>query len=122
MAAGVAGVAVLVGTVPVGRMPAGRVLGTVAVVATALALGISDPSPAVAALAGVAATVHLVLRHARSDHASASLTVPTVVGALGLSAAAVLGAAVPLALPWVPLVAPLVVVAIYVLALGQYVD
>lgn len=122
VAAGVALAAVLVGAVLAGTGPAGRVSATVAVVATALALGVSDPSPAVAALAGVAATVHLVLRHARSADASASLTVPTVVGALGLSAAAVLGAAVPLALPWVPLVAPLAVVAIYVLVLGQYVD
>ncbi len=130
--AGVAGVAVLAGTAlrgtaldrttRWGTALVGRTLTTVAVVATAVALGVSDPSPAVAALAGVAATVHLVLWHARSDHPSASLTVPTVVGALGLSAAAVLGAAVPLALPWVPLVAPLAVVAIYVLALGQYVD
>jgi hypothetical protein len=45
-----------------------------------------------------------------------------VVGALGLSAAAVVGTAVPLALPWVPLVAPLAVVAVYVLAVGEYVD
>jgi hypothetical protein len=37
-----------------------------------------------------------------------------VLGALGLSAVTVLGATVALALPWVPLVAPLAVVAIYV--------
>jgi hypothetical protein len=99
-----------------------RGCATLAVVATAAALALSGPSPAIAALAGVAATVYLALRHARSGDASTSLTMPTVVGALGLSAAAVVGTAVPLALPWVPLVAPLAVVAVYVLAVGEYVD
>jgi hypothetical protein len=98
-----------------------RVSATLAVVTTAAALALSGPSPVIAALAGVAAMVYLVLRHAGTGGSSASLTMPTVIGALGLSAAAVLGTTVPLALPWVPLVAPLVVVAAYVLAVNQYV-
>jgi hypothetical protein len=68
----------------------------------------------VAAIAGLAATIYLVLRHARGGDAAMALTAPTVLGALGLSAVAVLGATIALALPWVPLVAPLAVVAIYV--------
>ncbi|MET0476114.1 MAG: hypothetical protein ABW001_15890 [Mycobacterium sp.] len=114
VAAAAALVAVVVGLVS-------RVSATLAVVATAAALALSAPSPVLAALAGVSATVYLVLRHSRARDASA-LTIPTVLGALGLSAAVVLGTAVPLALPWVPLVAPLAVVVLYVLAVNQYVD
>lgn len=98
-----------------------RMAATLAVVATAAALAVSGPSPVIAALAGLAAMVYLVLRHATSGDASGSLTMPTVLGALGLTAAAVAGAAIPLSLPWVPLIAPLAVVAIYVTVVGQYV-
>lgn len=98
-----------------------RAAATVAVVATVVVLALSAPSPVTAALAGLAATAYLVLRHATAGDASTSLTMPTTLGALGLSAVAVLGTAVPLALPWVPLVAPLAVVAIYVTVMNQYV-
>jgi hypothetical protein len=99
-----------------------RVSATVAVVATAAALALSGPSPVIAALAGLAATVYLALRHARAGDTSNSLTVPTLLGALGLSVAAVLGTSVPLALAWVPLVAPLAVVAIYVIVIAPLVN
>jgi hypothetical protein len=99
-----------------------RVSATVAVVATAAALALSGPSPVIAALAGLAATVYLALRHATAGDTSTSLTAPTVLGALGLSAAAVLGTSIPLALPWVPLVAPLAVVAIYVIVIAPLVS
>jgi hypothetical protein len=96
---------------------ASRAAAVLAVLATVAVLAISDPAPLTAALAGVAATLYLVLRHAHP----ASLSVPTVLGAVGLSAVAVLGTAVPVALPWVPLVAPLAVVVIYVLVLAPLV-
>jgi hypothetical protein len=108
VAAAVALVGVLVGLVS-------RVAATLAVVATAVAVVLSGPSAALAAIAGLAAAVYLILRH------TASLTVPTIVAALGVSAGAVLGATIPLGLPWVPLVAPLAVVAIYVTVLREYV-
>jgi hypothetical protein len=112
--------AVATSAVAVGLVSA--VAPTVAVVATAVALVLSGPPPAVAAVAGVAATVYLALRHARADGTSTVLTMPTVLGALGLSAVAVLGAATPLALPWVPLVAPVAVVAVYVVVVAPFVD
>lgn len=84
---------------------------TLAVVATVASLALSDPSPVLAAIAGLAATCYLVLRHAVGR---AAITVPTVVGAVGLSAAAVLGTAVPSTLAWVPLAAPIVALLIYV--------
>lgn len=99
-----------------------RVAATLGVVATAVALALATPSPVVAAIAGVAATVYLVLRHARAGDAAVALTAPTVVGALGLSAVGVLGAAVPLGLPWIPLVAPLAVVALYVIVVAPLVS
>jgi len=110
----VAGAAVVVGLL----IP---VAATIAVVAVAGALALSEPNPVVAAIAGLAAAGYLVVRHADGGDTAAGLTVPTVLGALGLSVVAVLGATVPLALPWVPLVAPLAVVAAYVLVLDRYV-
>ncbi|MCV7420869.1 hypothetical protein H7K45_09995 [Mycobacterium yunnanensis] len=93
---------------------------TMAVVAVIAALALSEPDPVVAGIAGLAAAGYLVVRHADGD-AAAALTMPTVLGALGASVVAVLGATVPFALPWVPLVAPLAVVAAYVLVLDRYV-
>ena len=84
---------------------------TLAVAATVVALALSDPSPVLAAVAGLAAACYLVLRHASRGEA---MTLPTVLGAVGLSAVAGLGAAMPMTLPWVPLVAPLAVLLIYV--------
>lgn len=115
VASAVAFVAVVVGL-------ASRVAATLAVVATATALALSGPSPVVAAIAGLAATGYLVLRHGRGGDPTTAMSTPTVLGALGLSVAAVLGAAVPLALPWVPLVAPLAVVAIYVTVVAPLVS
>ena len=99
-----------------------RVAATLAVTSTALALALSHPSPVVAAIAGVAATVYLVLRHGGGGDAAGALTAPTVAGILGLSAVAVLGTAVPLGLPWIPLVAPLAVVAGYVIVIAPLVS
>jgi hypothetical protein len=42
--------------------------------------------------------------------------VPTIIGALGFSFAGLVATSFPLQLPWVPLVAPLAVLGIYVLA------
>jgi hypothetical protein len=97
-----------------------RLAATLAVVAVVGALALSEPSPVIAAIAGLAATAYLVVRHADGVDAASALTVPTVLAALGLSAVTVLGATVPLALPWVPLVAPLAVVAAYVIVLDRY--
>ncbi|MBJ7339361.1 hypothetical protein [Mycolicibacterium sp.] len=97
-----------------------RVAATFAVVAAAVALALADPSPVLAGIAGLAATAYLVLRHARVG--DVALTTPTVLGALGLSAVAVLGATIPVALPWVPLMAPLAVVVIYVAVIAPLVS
>ncbi len=82
---------------------------TVAVAATVVALALSDPSPVLAAVGGLAAVCYLVLRHTRAE----TISTPTVVGAIGITVVALLGTAVPM-IPWVPLVAPLAALAIYV--------
>ena len=116
--------ALVLAAVAVAALVAGlviRLAATLAVVAVVGALALSEPSPVVAAISGLAATAYLVVRHADgTDAASSALTVPTVLAALGVSAVTVLGATVPLALPWVPLVAPLAVVAAYVIVLDRY--
>src|SRR5258705_3682535 len=63
------------------RFPAAA---TLAVVLSVLVIALTDPPPMAAALAGVAATAYLVLRHVRN--VDSALAVPTVIGALSFSA------------------------------------
>jgi hypothetical protein len=103
LAALVAGAVVLAGNLF-------RPLATVAVVLTAAAIVLDDTSPMVAALCGLAATGYLVLRH------TATVAAPTIVGAVGFSAVGLAAVALPIDVPWLPLAAPLAVVALVVIA------
>jgi hypothetical protein len=87
-----------------------RPLATVAVVLSAAAIVLDDTSPMVAAPCGLAATGYLVLRH------TATVTAPTIVGAVGFSAVGLAAVALPIDVPWLPLAAPLAVVALVVIA------
>jgi hypothetical protein len=82
---------------------------TIAVVVAVLA----DTPPLGTALAGLAATAYLVLRHAPNVESVAAS--PTLIGALGLSAVGLGATAIPLSVPWLPLAAPVVVLVIYVI-------
>jgi hypothetical protein len=86
---------------------------TLAVVLSVLVIALTDPPPMAAALAGVAATAYLVLRHARN--VDSALAVPTVIGALSFSAIGLAAVAIPVSAPWLPLAAPAVVVLSYVI-------
>jgi hypothetical protein len=101
--AGLATVAVLAGTV-IG--PA----ATLAVVLTAAALVIGDAPSMLAAMSGLSAAGYLVLRH------TASATGPTVIGAVGFTAAGLAAVSLPWQVPWLPLVAPIAVLTLVVLA------
>ena len=90
---------------------------TVAVIACVVAIALSDPNPMLATLAGLNATGYLLLRHAGAREA---LTRPTIVGALGLSALGLVATALPVELAWAPLLAPFVVLAVFVIALWPY--
>ncbi|KUI03764.1 hypothetical protein [Mycobacterium sp. IS-3022] len=87
-----------------------RAAATLAVVSTAAAIVLASATPAVAALCGLSGAAYLVLRH------TADVTAPTVIGALGFAAIGLAAVALPLELPWVPLLAPLAVLTAVVLA------
>ncbi len=90
-----------------------RPAATVAVLLSVLTVVLADPAPMHTVLAGLAAAVYLVLRH--SDP-----TVPTMSLAIGFAVAAGIVVALPVYLPWLPLVAPLALLAGYLLALRPF--
>ena len=100
--AALATLAVLVGNVF-------RPAATLAVLLAAAALVLNESPAMLAALAGLCAACHLVLRH------SAAITAPTVIGAVGFTALILAAVSLPLELPWTPLLAPLVVMALVAL-------
>ena len=86
---------------------------TLAVVASVVTAMLAGTPPMGAALAGLAATAYLVLRHARNvESVTAS---PTIVGALGLTAVGLGATAIPVSVPWVPLAAPVAVLLSYLI-------
>lgn len=105
--AGIAATAVLAGNVF-------RPAAALAVLITAAVIVVADAPPMLAALSGLSAAGYLVLRH------TPSTTVPTVVGAVGFTAAALAAASVPVQLPWLPVLAPPAVVLAYVLVIRPF--
>lgn len=101
VAALVAAVAVLVANIF-------RPAATIAVLLVAAVVALADAPPVLAATSGLCAAVFLVLRH------TASVTAPTVLGAVGFTAAGLAATSLPIHLPWVPLLAPLAVLVLYV--------
>jgi hypothetical protein len=91
-----------------------RPAATLAVAGVAAALVLSPVALPLAALAGLSAVAYLVLRH------GATITRATTVGALSATAVAVAATAFPLDLPWVPLLVPLVVPALYLVVLAPF--
>jgi hypothetical protein len=101
--AGLSAVAVLAGTVI-------RPAATLAVLLAVAVIVIGDAPPMLAALCGLSAAAYLVLRH------TATASAPTVIGAVGVTAAGLAAVSLPVSLPWVPLLAPIAVLAVVVLA------
>lgn len=74
-----------------------------------------------AALSGLCAAAYLVCRHAVGTSTDVVLgNWPTVVGALGFTFAGLVATSFAVQLPWLPLAAPLGVLAIYVLAMRPF--
>ncbi|WP_233209324.1 hypothetical protein [Mycobacterium sp. ENV421] len=90
-----------------------RAAATVAVLAATAAIVLTGPHPMLAATSGVCAAAYLVLTYA-------TLTRVTAIGIAGFAAAGALAAAVPVDLPWLPLLAPVAVVAVVGLALSPF--
>lgn len=93
-----------------------RPLATLAVLLTVLVIAATGPTAVVAAVAGLSAAVYLILRHAASGVGLDSVSAASLVSALGFTLAGLVATAFPLQLPWLPLLAPLAVFAIYLLA------
>lgn len=94
-----------------------RPVATLAVLLTVAVIALTSPPAAVAAVAGLSAAVYLVLRHgAASGIGLDSVSAATLVAAVGFTLAGLVATAFPLQLPWLPLLAPLAVFAIYLLA------
>ena len=94
-----------------------RVAATAAVLLAAAAIVVSDAPPMLAALAGLSAACYLVLRYTEGGSTRVlGASAPAMVAALGFTFVGVLAASFPFELPWLPLLAPLAVFGIYVLA------
>jgi hypothetical protein len=94
-----------------------RSAATPAVLSAAAALVVSDAPPMLAALAGLSAACYLVLRYTEGDSTRVlGASAPAMLAALGFSFVGVFAASFPFELPWLPLLAPAAVFAIYVLA------
>ena len=102
IAAIAASAAVLVGSVF-------RPAASIAVLLTVSVVVFADAPPVLAATSGLCAAAYLVLRH------TIAITSPTVLGAVGFTAVGLAAASLSIQLPWVPLLAPLVVLMLYVL-------
>ena len=98
-----------------------RPVATLAVVLTVVAIALSGPPATVAAVSGLSAAAYLVLRHAASNGAGLdSVSVATMVSAVGFTLVGLVATAFPLRLPWLPLLAPLAVFAVYLLSTRPY--
>jgi hypothetical protein len=104
-------------TVAVGAGILLRPVATLAVLLTVVVIALSNPAATLAAVAGLAAALYLVLRHAAGSGTGLDgVSVGTLVAAAGFTFAGLVAAAFPLQLPWLPLLAPLAVFAVYLLA------
>ncbi|KDE97356.1 hypothetical protein Y900_026995 [Mycolicibacterium aromaticivorans JS19b1 = JCM 16368] len=90
-----------------------RAAATVAVLAAMAAIVVTESHPMLAATSGVCAAAYLVLSYA-------TLTRVTAIGIAGFAAAGALATALPVDLPWLPLLAPVAVVAVVGLVLSPF--
>jgi hypothetical protein len=112
--AGAAAIAVGVG---MASGPLTRPFATLAVLLSVFTTLLSDQSHLFAALSGLCAAGYLVCRYGGAVTGSW----PTIFGAVGFGFAGLVATSFPLQVPWLPLAAPLAVVAIYVLATRPFV-
>lgn len=87
-----------------------HVVATMAVLLAVVAIGLADPPNASAAVAGLAAASYLALRHV------GTVTLPTVIFAVGFTVAGLVATVFPWQLAWLPLLAPFAVFGLYAVA------
>jgi len=94
-----------------------RPVATLAVLLTVVAIVLAGPPAGVAAVSGLSAAVYLVLRHAAGSGVGLdAVSGATILSAVAFALVGLVATAFPLQLPWLPLLAPLAVFAIYLLA------
>jgi hypothetical protein len=94
-----------------------RPVATLAVLLAVVVIALSEPAATLAAVSGLSAAGYLVLRHAAGSGTGLdNVSGATMIGALGFAFAGLVATAFPLPLPWLPLLAPLAVFAVYLLA------
>jgi hypothetical protein len=94
-----------------------RHAATAAVLTIIGALAVSNPTALLAVAAGIAAAVYLLSVHAIDQPPGVVPLTPSALGgALGFGVAALLVAVVPGGHPWWPVIAPVTVVILYLLA------
>ena len=94
-----------------------RPVATFAVLLTVVAIALSGPPATLAAVSGLSAAIYLVLRHAAGSGIGLdSVSGATMVSAVGFTLVGLVATAFPLQVAWLPLVAPLAVFAVYLLA------
>jgi len=99
-----------------------RPVATLAVLLTVVVIALSGPAAPLAALSGLSAAVYLVLRHAAgSGTGFDSVSGATLAGAGGFTFAGLVATAFPLQLPWLPLLAPLAVFAVYLVVTRPFI-
>ena len=114
---GPAVVAAAAALIAVGAGVAFRPAATIAVLLSVATIVASNPSLVFAAWSGLCAAAYLVCRHAVGLPVGVVLwSWPTVIGAVGFMSVGLVATSFPLHLPWLPLAAPLAVLAIYVVA------
>ncbi|OSC43182.1 hypothetical protein [Mycobacterium decipiens] len=93
-----------------------RVAATLAVLLSVLTIVVSGPTHVLAASSGLCAAAYLVCRYAPGTASGIVVgSWPTTVAAVGFAFAGLAATSFPLQVPWLPLAAPLAVLAIYVL-------
>jgi hypothetical protein len=113
---GLAAAAGIVTLIAVGVGIAFRPAATVAVLLVVATIVLSNSPNVLTALSGLCAAAYLVCRYAAGTSIGAVVgSWPTVVAAGGFTFAGIVATSFPLQLPWLPLAAPLGVLAIYVL-------
>lgn len=114
------GATLVAATLAVAAVLAGAVFrpfATLAVLLTVAVIVLSNPAVPLVAISGLSAAVYLALRHAAATGTGLdTVGGATMVGAVGFTFVGLVATAFPLRLAWMPLLAPLAVFAIYLLA------
>jgi len=118
--AGSHGPAVVAGSIAAIALGVGtafRPAATIAVLLVVATIVLANSPQVLAALSGLCAVAYLVCRHTLGRPTADVIgNLPTVVAAVGFTFVGLVATSFPLQLPWLPLAAPLAVLAIYVLA------